>query len=119
MKEKGFTLIELIATVLILAIVFLYVTPKVIEVMNRADNNSIAIIEEKVIAAAKEYVIDYDKTFINRFQNLNDTDYININNLITAGLVDIDDANELGNNASVKVVLNENDVLEYSMYYSQ
>lgn len=119
MKEKGFTLVELIATVLILAIVFLYITPKIIEVMNNADDKNVAFIEEKIIAAAKEYVVDYDKTFISGFENVNDTRYIEIETLIEKDLVELDEVNELGNNFSIKVILNSNDVLEYSIYYTQ
>lgn len=118
MNNKGFTLIELLATVVILCIVFLFATPKIIGIIRNAESKNNSIIEEKLIVAGKEYVSDYNKTFIQNFINVNDTGCISAEELIDVGLIDSNEVYTLGNTMYVKVVLEENDILDYSVCYS-
>jgi prepilin-type N-terminal cleavage/methylation domain-containing protein len=118
MKRNAFTLIELLATIVILSIIFLFVTPNIIKLINEAKESNRAIIEEKLIDAGKEYVSEYNKDFVKNFINVDDTAYISVTELIEIGLIDQEEVNNLNGNVSVKVVLKENDTLEYSINYS-
>jgi len=118
MNKKGFTLIELLAVVVILVIIFLISTPKILDVIKEANTTNKTLIEEKIIAAGKEYVTDYNKELVQSFINVGDTGYISTNELIDAGLIDSDEVNSLDGTVTVKVVLGENDILTYSIIYS-
>lgn len=118
MKNKGFTLIELLATVVILGVIFLFITPKIIDIIKNADSKNKEIIEAKLIEAGKEYVNDYNKDFINDFVNVNDYGYITVSELVDVGLMDAEEAEVLDGAVSVKIVLLEDDKLEYSVCYS-
>lgn len=117
MKKTGFTLIELLATIVILGIIFLFVTPNIINLINQAKETNKSIIEEKLIDAGKEYVNEYKKDFTKNFTEVNTTVYISVAELIDIGLIDQDEVSNLPDGVSIKVVLKENDVLEYSVSY--
>lgn len=118
MKRNGFSLVELIATVVILCILFLFVAPRIVDVIKDNENQNKEIIETRVVEAAKEYVISYDRIFLNSFITVGYIDYISLSELVEAGLIKESDATELGNNASIKVELLADDKLSYTVYYS-
>lgn len=115
--KKGFTLIELLATVIILTIIFLFATPKIIGIINDAKATNIEIIENKIIDAAREYVNEYDKDYLQNFINIGDVGYITVTELIDCGLIDDKEVNNLDSIPSVKLELLANDIVEYSIYY--
>ena len=118
MKKNAFTLIELIATVAILAIIFAVTMPKLMGLINKNEQRNREIIIEKVIAAAKDYTVEYDKTFMKNFINVGDIEYIPINSLLDVGLIDESDVLELGDTSRIKVELKSNDKLEYTVVAS-
>ena len=115
--KKGFTLIELLATVVILSILFLFITPKITTLINQAEENNKAIIEEKVIDAGRAYITEYNKSFLDNFKTVGTIAYITSNELLSAGLIDEGEIDNLDSPVSVKVELLDNDVLEYTIYY--
>ena len=115
--KRGFTLIELLATVVILSILFLFVTPKLSALMEQAEANNKAIIEEKLIDAGRLYITDYNKSFLNNFKDVGTVAYITTAELIDVGLIDAVEISNLGANVSVKVELMDDDILDYSVYY--
>lgn len=117
MKKNAFSLVELIATVAILCIVFLFVAPRIVDVIKDNENQNKEILETRVVESAKEYVISYDKTFLDSFIAVGTVDYIELNELVGAGLIDESDANELGS-VRVRVELLANDKLNYSIEYT-
>ena len=118
MNKRGFTLIELLATVVILCIIFLFSTPRIIGLIRNAESKNKSIIEEKLIVAGKDYVSDYNKNFIQNFINVNDTGCISAEELIDVGLIESDEVYILGSTMYVKVVLEADDKLDYSVCYS-
>ena len=57
-RKNGFTLIEMLVCVVILAVVFMLVTPKMLNAIKEGENKNIEIIKENVLNAAKEYIKD-------------------------------------------------------------
>lgn len=58
MNRKGFSLIELILVIALLAILMLLLIPNVITLINNNDVKSCHNLEDSIINAAKEYVIN-------------------------------------------------------------
>ena len=58
-KKNGFTLVELLAVIVILAIIMILVIPSVLETMNTARRKSFALYIDKVVTAVQtQYVYD-------------------------------------------------------------
>lgn len=58
-KKNGFTLVELLAVIVVLAIIMIIAIPSVLDVMNSARKSSFVIYAEKVIKDSKtQYVYD-------------------------------------------------------------
>ena len=57
--KKGFTMIELLAVIAIVALLSIMLVPKVIELFDGATIDSIKIAENKVLDAANLYIEDY------------------------------------------------------------
>ena len=68
-KEKGFTLIELVGVVVILAIIALVVFPATLNVLNQGQTNVDNSIKDLVITAANEYVGDRINNFPKQLEN--------------------------------------------------
>lgn len=118
MRRNAFTLVEIIATIVILSIIFLFTTPKIINLINDTKAKNKVLIEEKLIQAGKEYVSEYNKEFLKNFKDVGTTAYINSAELIDAGLIDEKEVINLGGSVSIKIELMEDDVLNYSIYYN-
>ena len=116
-KEKGFTLMELLAVVVILGITFLFIMPSVTSIMGLGERIEIELIEERVLSAAKEYVNNYDSTFYNSFYKEGDTNYVYKSDLINAGLIDKNEISKLNTFAGVKGELLKNDKIRYTVEY--
>lgn len=118
MKKNAFTLVEIIATIVILSIIFLFTTPKIINLINDTKAQNKILIEEKLIQAGKEYISEYNKDFLKNFVDVGTTAYINSAELVDAGLIEEKEVANLGVSVSVKIELMENDVLNYTIHYN-
>lgn len=82
MNRKGFSLIELIIVIALLAILMLVLVPNIITLINKNDVKSCHNLEDSIIKATKEYVV-------NNKYNLNFTcdekKYITLQTLINSG----------------------------------
>ena len=86
MKKNAFTLIEIICTVVILCLLFLFITPKLSGLINRNEEQLKKQMEVKIIDAAKEYVTSYDKTFTSNLRE-GDTKNINLSKRVSKEMV--------------------------------
>ena len=57
--KKGFTLIEIIAVIAIVGVLSIMIIPKVIDLLNDANNDTMVISEHEVLDAADLYIEDY------------------------------------------------------------
>ena len=58
-KKNGFTLVELLAVIVVLAIIMIIAIPSVLDVMNNARKSSFVLYAEKVVTAVQtQYVYD-------------------------------------------------------------
>lgn len=62
--KKGFTLVELLAIVILLAALFLVVYPKVTEIMQKEEEKLDDLNLDTIYSAADSYINNNDKTFI-------------------------------------------------------
>ena len=58
-KKKGFTLVELLATITILGILLGIAIPSVMGYMNRGKDTYYHSLEDSVLNSARDYLIDY------------------------------------------------------------
>jgi len=58
MNNKAFTLVELLAIIVILSLLITIVTPKVLDTINRNRNNSYHEIERRLEEAAAKYIVN-------------------------------------------------------------
>lgn len=65
MNKKGFTLVELLAVIVILAILILLAFPNVIKIMNNAKKSAYQIEEKTMIKAAQNYISEEFLSVIN------------------------------------------------------
>ena len=117
MRKNGFTLMELLAVVVILGITFLFIMPSVTSLMGLGERREIELIEERVLSAAKEYVNNYDSTFYNSFYKEGDTNYVYKSKLLESGLINEEDVSKLDTFIGVKGELLSNDRIKYTLEY--
>lgn len=115
MKKDGFTLVELLAVVIILAIISLFVMPKVADLIKSGNSTNTSIIEQKLLTVAKTYTNDYDTRFFNRFVNTGYASIITKDELIDAGLVTSDEVALVEDFRGVRVELLDNNKIKYTI----
>lgn len=115
MKKDGFTLVELLAVVIILAIISLFVMPKVADLIKSGNSTNKSIIEQKLLAVARAYTNDYDTRFFNRFVNVGYASIITKDELIDAGLVTSDEVALIEDFRGVRVELLDNNKIKYTI----
>ena len=120
MKKNGFTMVELIAIIVMMACILLIVLPSI--------NNTIKNSEEKekqealnsIYMAAENYLMaNYDD---HKIDNVGDTTYINIMDLISNDYMSIDTLNPnndstFSNKDVVKVIRNDDGTFSYELDY--
>lgn len=99
MNKKGFSLIELVIVITLLAVLMLMLVPNIITIINKNDVKSCHNLEDSIISAAKTYVKNnkYNLDF-----KCNETKQITLQALIDAGDL------ELSNNKLTNPVTNSN-----------
>ena len=115
MKKDGFTLVELLAVVIILAIISLFVMPKVADLIKSGNSTNTSIIEQKLLTVARTYTNDYDTRFFNRFVNTGYASIITKDELIDAGLVTSDEVALVEDFRGVRVELLDNNKIKYTI----
>ena len=107
MNKKGFTLMEIIAVVALLAILAVMITPNIIKRIQDSKVGTMAIQENSIVDAAKLYledycfnpIYDYDKNICEKTSNINGENYLCLDTLEKADYIDAvkyDDADCVG-----------------------
>ena len=101
MKDKrGFTLVELLATIAILAILAVIATVSVESILNRGKNDATKIQDELVEAAAKQYAVD----------NCSSTCEVTIDELIKEGYIEEKSDTNLDKSKTLSISINKNKI---------
>ena len=116
MKKKGFTLIELLSVVVILGVLFFFITPKINTLIKSGERKEIELIEERVLSAAKEYANE-NANFYDNLKNVGDSNYVYKSELLRQGLIDENEISKLDNFVRIKGELLENDKISYRIMY--
>ena len=86
MKKKGFTLVELLAVLIILAIIFVISVPLMTEILDQSKNT----LYKKQIDTILDASYDYSLKYINYLPERNKISYITLGELKYEGIVDYD-----------------------------
>ena len=116
-KKNGFTLVEIIAVVVILLVITLFATPKLRQLINNGNDKAKEIAKQRIISAARDYATSYINNFSDSLVNDGDYNYIGIEDLLNSGLIDNEDIKEFNNLTGVKGTLISNDKIEYTLMY--
>lgn len=85
--KKGFTLVELLAIIILLSLLFLLVYPKVLDIVEK-ENKGIDIMKQTLIHNA---VLEYMEANLNNYpQNVGTSYCIELNQLDNEGLIPVD-----------------------------
>ena len=114
-KKNGFTLVELLSVVVILALTFMFVAPKMVSLIKEGNNTEVRLIEQKALVSAKNYVNNYDTNFLNNFIEVGHTKTVYKEDLIDNGLMTLEEVEQIEDFRGVQVKLLENDKLEYTI----
>lgn len=80
-KNKGFTLVELLAVILILGALAVLIVPSIVRFLNQGYDEYNSSLEKQVILAAKNYVIDHSNDEFSKLsvRTLLDNNYLSEN----------------------------------------
>ena len=114
--KKGFTLIEMLAVIVILGVIVVFVFPKLSNLIGIGREKEKEISESVIMDAAKEYS-NNDKTLTKGLINNGDRKCITVQSLIDNGYIKQEDIEKVSVNASskVKIELNSSDNLTYTV----
>ena len=115
--KKGFTLVEILAVVVLLLVVMLFTTPVLKKLINNGDEKERALIEERILIAAKEYASSYDNGFYDKLVKVGDYNYVYKTDLLKSGLIELDDLDKLDRLVGVKGELLVDDKVKYTLSY--
>ncbi len=106
MKKRGFTLVELLAVIAILSVILIISVPKIINQISDKKEETYEEYKSLIIAAARNYVIDY---------NLSDESVIALSDLCDLGYIECPIINPLSDsNMEGYVLVNEDKEYTYS-----
>lgn len=117
MNKKGFTLIEVLAVVIIMTSVALLVVPNVVNRFSNKKDEIKEVNEELIISNAKIYVKDHE----NDYMQLSGMEYcIKLKKLVDEGylndkIIDVTNNNDIANTHSIKLVADDDGVFDYSL----
>lgn len=107
-NKKGFTLIEMLSVVVILSIIFLFVSPKLVELIKEGEETSKLITDVRILDAINEYSLEN-----NVYENLKkegDTYSISASELINSKYIDED---EIDIDSIIIIKLESDDNISY------
>lgn len=110
MNKKGFTLIELLSVVVILAVVFLFVTPKLVQLIKEGEDTNRLITNERIIEAVNKYIDD--NNIYSNFYEIGDSFEIETSTLIENGYLKED---EIEKETVIVVELTSDDRFSYTI----
>ena len=115
MKKNGFTLIEILSVIIILGVIFLFITPKISNLIKDSRNLSKEINEITIINSVKEYATINEKNFYSSFYSVGDKGYILVSDIISKGNISKEEIEDYGviDTDYVEVELVENDKFIY------
>lgn len=117
MNNKGFTLLEVILTVAVLAVIVMIITPSIMGLMRKSKEDSYNNLVNSIISAAKTYVSDNRYTLKDdngvALTCENNIIYISLNTLVESGdlnspVVDPRTNEDINLNNKVKIEFNCN-----------
>ena len=112
MKEKnGFTLVEVLAVIIILGIVVLIFVPNTKKILNENSTKIYKIKEKELIKATEDYV-NYDKNF--SFPETSTEKYITMPQLINGSYINKILSTKTGNECTAFVKVTRSDVYGYN-----
>lgn len=115
-KEEGFTLVELLAVIVILGIIVAIAIPAVGSVISRAENNANEAEESLVIDAARLYTIENASGFTS------DETKVKVEKLVDGGYLELRDSN-INKASEVTITRNGNEeegfTYEYTYEYQE
>lgn len=109
-KKNGFTLVEILAVIIVLGILSMIFIPDTLKVLKDNSSKIYKIKENELIKAAEDYV-KYDKNF--SFPNEIDEKYVTMTQLISGSYLDKILDNKTGNECSAFVKVTKNDIYGY------
>lgn len=106
--KKGFTLIEMIGSIVILAIIALVAFPAVLNMLNSSQGKVDSGMQDYVIGAASEYVNDHVNSYPRKEGA--SAQFINVSTLLSEGYLTSKAISDEMNNDQVKVTVKKNTI---------
>ena len=116
-KKSGFTMIEMLATILVLLVVVLIATPSIRRMVTNSDELSKSYTEELVLDAARDYATINNKEVTKDLKIVGNYTIISLETLKNIGLIEEEDITKLGVDARVKVTLEEDLYVKFEIVY--
>ena len=110
MNNKGFTLAELLAIIVILAVIMIVAAPNVTKQIQKKEQTDVNILNQKIENAAKIYVAKYysDKVIGNEIGNELDPIEFTLNDLQQDGLINLTKNSSCDNDLDKEIHVNFN-----------
>ena len=102
MKKKGFTLVELLAVIVILGVIFMFIVPRLSTLIKNGETKEKEVLEAKIINASKEYVSSYNRRLYDNLIDVGDYNYVCLNDLLDNKLINESDLNGLDEISGIK-----------------
>ena len=112
MNKKGFTIVELLVTITLLAIISTIAAISIKSFINKNKENNYEILKNTILEASKEYVTD------NRYGNIDSSitaQYLLDNHYITSGLTDPKTGKNIDLNSVVVTITYQNKNYTYEI----
>ena len=112
MNKKGFTIVELLVTITLLAIISTIAAISITSFINKNKENNYEILKNTILEASKEYVTD------NRYGNIDSSitaQYLLDNHYITSGLTDPKTGKNIDLNSVVITITYQNKNYTYEI----
>lgn len=112
MNKKGFTIVELLVTITLLAIISTISVISITSFINKNKENNYEILKNTILQASKEYVTD------NRYGNIDSSitaQYLLDNHYITSGLTDPKTGKNIDLNSVVITITYQNKNYTYEI----